>query len=58
MPAFLVILGLWYPGLLIWAHWSAFPPLILGILSPLLVAHLIWGSQWVLNEQEEAPYPG
>ncbi len=58
LPAFVAILLVWYAGLLAWAHWSAYPPLILGILSSLLVAHLIWGSEWIPNEQEEPPYLG
>jgi len=63
MPWFLVILGIWYGGLIVWHCLRPSLPvtlttLILGTLSGWLCAHIVWGSKWIPNEQEHPPYLG
>ena len=63
MKWFLGILGAWYCGLIVWdclrqSVSVALATLILGTLSGWISAHLIWGSKWIPNEQEEPPYLG
>jgi len=58
LPAFLAILAGWYSGLLILNHWHGYLALILGILSSLIVAHLVWGGGWKPGQQEEPTYLG
>lgn len=56
--AFAVLVTVWYGGLLILAGRQARLALVLGILSSLLLAHLVWGSRWRRGEQEWPPYLG
>lgn len=58
MKAFLVMLGVWYAGMLTWLHWNPYPPATLMALSSWLAAHLIWGGKWIKGEQEWPPYLG
>ena len=58
LKIFLGIIGGWYAGLFFLAYRQSYLALVLGILSSLLVAHLVWGSSWKRNEQEWPPYTG
>jgi hypothetical protein len=60
---FLMILALWYIGMICWAIFTQslaneLSCLIISSLSGWIAAHLIWGSKWIPNEQEEQPYLG
>ena len=50
------LLVLWYGGLFTLHFWHATMALLLGILSSLVLAHLVWGSKWLPGEQEWPPY--
>jgi hypothetical protein len=57
--AFLAIIGVWYAGLItLEAFHYGWVALALGILSSLLIAHLVWGSKWIQGEQEEPQFLG
>jgi len=58
LKAFILILTVWYGGLFLLAGLDPYLALILGILSSLLVAHLVWGSGWQKGQQEWPPYLG
>ncbi len=63
MKWFLAILGIWYCGLIAWnclrlSLAVTLTTLVLSSLSGWISAHLIWGSKWIPNEQEEPPYLG
>jgi hypothetical protein len=58
LPAFLTILAAWYAGLFLLVRRLPCLALVLGVLSSLLVAHLVWGSGWQKGEQEWPPYLG
>jgi hypothetical protein len=55
-PVFTAISLAWYAGLSILTHWMPYPALVLGCLSSLLLAHLVWGSPWQRGEQEWPAY--
>ncbi len=55
---FLMMLGVWYAGTLLWLQWSHYPPAILIALSSWLAAHLIWGGKYIKGQQEWPPYLG
>jgi hypothetical protein len=66
MGWFIVIMCFWYLGMIAWSvmgtrlghvSWVVIS-LILSSFSSWLAAHLIWGSKWIPNEQEEPPYTG
>lgn len=58
LGSFIVIIISWYIGVTIIALVSPFVALLLGILSSLLLAHLVWGSKWIKDEQEYPDYLG
>jgi protein-S-isoprenylcysteine O-methyltransferase Ste14 len=53
MAWFLFILAVWYAGMFIWSYWNHWIPSVLFILSSWLSAHLIWGSKWIPEQQED-----
>jgi hypothetical protein len=55
---FVIILAAWYSGLFLLIQPQPYLALALGILSSLLVAHLVWGTGWKRGEQEWPPYLG
>ncbi len=52
MGSFIVIIICWYIGVAILALVAPLIALLLGILSSLLLAHLVWGSKYIKDEQE------
>lgn len=54
--AFTVICIVWFCGLLAWAWWHVYPPMVLGIASGFLISHLVFGEKWIPGEQEDPPY--
>jgi uncharacterized protein YdaL len=55
---FWLITAIWFPGMVVWSHWNGIPATIIGILTAMLWAHLVWGSKWKEGEQEWPPYLG
>ena len=53
---FAIIMVCWFAFLFGLAFWHHIIALALGIFTGALVAHLIWGSKWIPNEQENPPY--
>ena len=54
-----VMIALWYAGLVALAALDkGVMSLVLGSLSSFLLAHLIWGSRWIENQQEVPAYLG
>jgi len=58
MAWFLVLLFAWYAGMFVWLYWAPWAPAVLLVLSSWLAAHLVWGSPWVPNQQEEPQIEG
>lgn len=50
---FYVISALWFLGLAAWSWFQGFAPTIVGILTAMLWAHLVWGSSWIPGQQED-----
>ncbi len=55
---FVVILVIWFGGILAWSLFNPTLASILGFLSGFLLAHLIWGTKWIEGQQELPQYLG
>jgi hypothetical protein len=53
MKLFIVLSIIWLAGCLAWLYWQPYPAAIILMLSSLLWAHLVWGSEWIPGEQED-----
>ena len=49
-------IGMWYAGLIALHFYCSWVSLVLGILSSFVLAHVVWGSKFIENEQEQPPY--
>ncbi len=56
IPAFIVLTSIWFIGVIVLAQWYAVLTSILGILSGMVLAHLVWGSAWIEHQQEYPQY--
>ena len=48
----------WFIGMIILSIWHGTMATILSIFTGLLTAHLVWGSSWILGQQESPQYLG
>jgi len=55
---FVCICVVWFVGIFVWNLYHPLPASISGFFSAFLLAHLIWGSRWIENQQEEPQYLG
>lgn len=59
VPATIILAILWYLGLGLLAFFGhGLGAMILGCLSSFVLAHLVWGSTWILHQQEYPTYLG
>jgi hypothetical protein len=55
MNYFWTISAIWFLGMIILSIWHGTTATIIGILTSMLWAHLVWGSKWRQGEQEWPP---
>ena len=55
---FIIFLVIWFGGIFAWNLFYPVPASITGFLSAFLLAHLVWGSKYIEQEQEWPTYLG
>lgn len=55
---FVFILFLWFGGVFAWNLYHPVPASIVGFLSAFLLAHLVWGTKYIEQQQEFPEYLG
>jgi hypothetical protein len=55
---FVAILVVWFGSVFVWNLFHPVLASIVGFFSAFLLAHLVWGSQWIEGQQEFPEYLG
>ena len=58
IQTFLVLVGLFYAGMITLSVWHGTAATITGSLCSFLLAHLVWGSKYIEQQQEYPEYLG
>ena len=58
MAAFVVMVVVWYAGVITLSVWHGTIATMLSTLSSLVLAHLVWGSKWIEEQQEQPHFLG
>ena len=54
----LVLVALFYAGMVTLSCWHGLASTITVALGSLLLAHLVWGTKWIEGQQESPPFLG
>lgn len=53
-----LVIIVWFSGVFVWNLYHPVPASIVGFSSAGLLAHLVWGSKYIENQQEFPQYLG